>query len=220
MNSVSFISAIYGKYEFVKSPVTQVDVVVDEWVLVTDEPEIEAPGWRVVVEPRPHLHPNVAAKIPKFRPDLYVSSPNSIWIDASSIVQPSLAFATLLALEHSWTMAMFPHPNRSRISDEVTASRGLPKYDDLPLEKQVQHYFDNGYPDGHSLWASGVIGRSAANRELDAEIGDEWLFEVSRWGFQDQLSLPYILWKHNAQPAKIGTDLWANPHIWFGNHGR
>jgi hypothetical protein len=220
MANVTFISACYGRYDSIKQPVTQAGVTVEDWILVTDEPEIDAPGWTVVVEPRPHLHPNVAAKIPKFRPDLYTDAPHTIWVDASALIQPTLAERVLDRLNVSTFWVMFPHPNRYRISDEVVASRGLPKYDDLPLEKQVQSYFDKGYPDGHSLWASGVIGRHNDDVALNQRVGDEWLMEVNRWGFQDQLSLPYVLWRNDVHPVHLAPDLWANPYIWFDGHGR
>jgi hypothetical protein len=46
---ITFVSACYGKYDTIKQPVPQIDVGVDEWVLVTDEADIHAPGWRVVL---------------------------------------------------------------------------------------------------------------------------------------------------------------------------
>lgn len=215
--SLSFISACYGRYDTIKAPVEQ-EVAVDEWILVTDEADIDAPGWTVVHEPRPHLHPNVAAKVPKFRPDLYVSSDTSIWIDASAIIQPTLAGRALekLSLANEW--AMFPHPQRTRITDEVKASRGLPKYDELDLEGQVQHYIRNGYTNGESLWATGVIARKFSER--DVAVGDAWLTEVCRWGFQDQLSFSYVKWKFGMKPTHLGADLWSNDIIWFLGHGR
>lgn len=220
--SITVVSACYGRYDRIKEPVPQDNVQVDEWLLVTDEKDVVAPGWTVIYEPRPHVHPNVAAKIPKFSPHLYAPyAQNLLWVDASSLIRGSLASAVEGALARStsgWTM--YPHPNRDRISDEVVASRGLPKYDDLALEAQVQHYFGHGYPDGHSLWATGVIGRNYTHRSRDIEFGERWLYEVVRWSFQDQLSFPFLLWQYGFMPEKLGRDLWVNEHIWFDNHGR
>lgn len=219
---ITFVSACYGKYDTIKQPVHQNDVEVDEWVLVTDEADIYAPGWRVVVEPRPHVHPNVAAKIPKFRPDIYAPDAEvTVWVDASSLVKETLASTVIKRLNEStdgWTM--FPHPNRVRITDEVVASRGLTKYDDLPLEDQVEHYLQLGFPDGDSLWATGVIGRDNRNITRNQLIGDSWLHEVVRWGFQDQLSFPYVVWKEQLKITPLGVDLWEAKHIWFDGHGR
>ena len=218
MSDVTILSACYGKYDTVKAPVPQKNLDVD-WVLVTDEPDIVAPGWRVIVERRPHLHPNVAAKIPKFRPDLYCDTKFSIWADASAIIQPSFA-ARIVSKIKPATWAMFPHPNRDNITDEVTASRGLPKYDDLDLEGQVQFYLNQGHINNYGLWATGIIGRDRTALERDIHFGNEWLMQVNRFGFQDQLSFPFLARLFGLEISPIARDLWSNDIVWFDGHGR
>lgn len=218
--TVDVISAIYGGYETPREPVPQEGIEVSRWILVTDNPDLEASGWDVVVERRPHVHPNVAAKVPKFRPDLYSDADHILWIDGHALIQPTLVHHcvdTITSL--SYIMGMFPHPQRVHLRDEVVASRGLSKYDELDLEGQVEHYLGDGYSDS-KLWASGCIVRKMRGLlRTHQNVGDAWLREVTRWGFQDQLSLPYVLEKLNVGVAPLGPDLWNTPHIWWGNHG-
>lgn len=221
--SVDVLSAIYGNYETPKVPVKQKGVEVRRWILVTDNPDLVAPGWDVVVERRPHVHPNVAAKVPKFRPALYSDALFTVWIDGHALIQPTLVKHCVDTLVYAnRSMGMFPHPQRIHLMDEVVASRGLPKYDDLDLEKQVQHYLDQGYPDDQ-LWASGCIAREHKGRAegWHEAIGSMWLNEVLRWGFQDQLSLPYVLWAQEKrdQVVPLGPDLWSTPHLGWTGHG-
>ena len=223
--SVAVISACYGLYDAIK-PAPEQDYEGDiDWILVTDEPDIEAPGWKVIVERRPHVHPNVAAKIPKLFPIEYTDADVSIWADASSLIKTgfvSRVVSKTLESEHGW--AMFPHPNRTKITDEVTASRGLPKYDDMDLEGQVAHYVNAmGYPNGKSLWATGIIGRRSRSMEDDTmivTIGNDWMREIVRWSFQDQLSFPYVAWNNDLKINPIDVDLWSNDVVWFDGHGR
>jgi len=222
--SVDVISGIYGSYETPKAPVPQEGIDVRRWVLVTDNSDLEAPGWDIVVERRPHVHPNVAAKVPKFRPDLYSDADFTLWIDGHALIQPTLVAHCVNVVQQFGglrpIMGVFPHPQRVHLMDEVEASRGLPKYDELDLEGQVRHYLDAGYSDAN-LFASGCIIRDMSKLAEHQAFGDAWLREVVRWGFQDQLSLPYVLEKSGIDMviAYIGPDLWSSPHVWFGGHG-
>lgn len=219
---ISVISACYGDYEVIKPPPRQTGARVGEWVMVTDDPDLDAPGWHVIVEPRRHLHPNMAAKVPKFRPDLYVTPgcDVSVWVDASATVTPTFAGMVVDALEDptaAW--AMFPHPHRDNLLDEVAVSRTLSKYDELRLEDQVRHYHGFGMPD-RMLWATGCIARRHHHHRMDTvAVGDAWLRECVRWGFQDQLSLPYVIHALAVPyPAPLGPSLFTSPHITFGPH--
>ena len=45
-----------------------------------------------------------------------------------------------------------------------------------------------------------------------------WLRENRRWSYQDQLSLPYLLWKLDIEPAVIPYPLWGNGLFDFVEH--
>jgi len=214
MPSIDIISACYGDYdEIVAGPHLDIPGI-RRWVMVTDGLVYVPYGWTVIQEPRPHVHPNVAAKVPKFLPSFYTDADFTIWIDASATPQASLTRAVGEALQHAdWTM--FPHPCRDDIGEEVLASRGLRKYDDLPLEAQTAHYYAQGYPAHGGLWATGCIGRRSS--DVNTMFGALWLQEVVRWGFQDQLSFAYLQ-REQLKVHPLGPDLWTSPHIRFGGH--
>lgn len=205
--SVAVVSALYGPYDTVIEPVPQ-RMTVERWIMVTDRPDLIAPGWEVIVEPRPHVHPNVAAKVPKLFPEWYAPEVDvTVWMDASCRPTPSTVGITAMAARAtSRGLSLLTHPNRDDIGDEVPASEGCwPKYEGLPMREQVDHYFSRGMPRSWGLWATGLIGRTY---QFNHEIGKDWMAEIVRWGFQDQLSLPYVLWNWGIRPEPIKTSIW------------
>ena len=69
----------------------------------------------------------------------------------------------------------------------------------------------------NGLYAGGVIARR--NNLTRVRFEDDWWHEILTRSVQDQLSLPYVLWKHNVKPGIIpgrvyGTDF--HTHHWTG----
>lgn len=216
---VAVITADYGEYDTVRPATPQEIYNGDlEFIFVTDSrskaAEAEAVGWTAVYEPRPHVHTCVAAKVPKFRPDLYTNAGYTMWKDAGASIGPRFVHNMLEQLAYA-DMALFPHPIRTKLADEVAASRGLPKYADLPMEQQIEYYLGGGYPDTQ-LFATGCIAR---RRIIDNQaFGDAWMREVVRWGFQDQLSFAFLCWAKIPRISLLAPGLYTSEHIQFGGH--
>lgn len=212
---VAIVSSDYGHYDEPRPPTIQDTDYDVEYVMVTDD-RSGWDGWKVWEEKRPHLHPNVAAKHAKFLPWDYTDANMTVWVDAGAWFGPGLVDAAFDALDfprRRW--AMFPHPHRTSIIAEVAVSRTLRKYDALPLEQQVDHYLDQGYPN-KELWATGCIAR--IDTSDNQEFGVWWLAEVNRWGFQDQLSFAYLAWHNYLDIVPLGPSLFTSPHIRFADH--
>src|SRR5437879_1575817 len=80
-----------------------------------------------------------------------------------------------------------------RIYAEAEFSKTMPKYFDQPIAEQIESYRAEGYPARMGLIATGLIARSTA-ADLSA-IEEMWWDENLRWSYQDQLSLPVVLWR-------------------------
>jgi hypothetical protein len=106
-------------------------------------------------------------------------------------------------------IALCRHPDRDNIYDEAAASQSLAKYEGQPLLRQVETYGSEGLPNSHTLWAGGVIVRDLSRREI-RRLGRWWMRETLRWTHQDQLSLPYVLWRLDIAPAALPFHLWDN----------
>ena len=212
---VAIVSAVYDAYDTVKPTFPQWGLEVD-WVMVTDDPDLKAEGWRVVYEPRSGLHPNRAAKYPKFNPERYTSAPASVWVDASFRITSKTFVADVL--DYADPIAQFSHPWRDCIFDEAEASADLFKYAGEPVREQVGCYRIVGHPEHWGLWATGVI---ALQHTLEtARFGTEWLREVAVWSFQDQLSEPYALRGFGLRPTSLPGTHFANPWLSYEGSGR
>jgi hypothetical protein len=96
----------------------------EEAVLVSDVPVHS--DWTNVVMPTV-LPPRLASKIPKFRPDLFVKTPESVWVDASMRDPTGWLFPASLEALSNDNLVVFDHPDRNNLLDEVKASRQLTK---------------------------------------------------------------------------------------------
>lgn len=209
--TVALVSAIYGGYDAPK-PLPP-DHGFDDAVLVADR-EVDAPGWRVVVDPSP-LHPRLAAKRPKCLPWEYVDADASVWVDGAYALPGSalrtaadrnLAEHDLVVSEH-WE-------DRDDVAAEAEWCRSWPKYRDWPLREQVDHYRRCGLPAPSGLWACGTVARRHTAQQMT--LGAAWLDECHAWSIQDQISFPFVCWRGGVEPGTwdvpIGTLLVWQSH--------
>lgn len=214
----AIITAIYDNYDTLKPTFEQsIDV---EWICVTDDASL-APytsGWKVIYEPRPHLHPNRAAKTPKCLPWLYTDASASIWIDASyRVISESFAEDVL---SYANPIAQFPHPWRSCVYSEAEESLKLPKYvgERTNIVCQVEELRFRGHPKLWGLWATGVIVRYHVPEVVDA--GFDWLADIYNYSYQDQISHPDVMRRYGLHPVALpGTHL-ANKWLQYEGSGR
>lgn len=198
---ITILSAVYGGYDTPPAPPAQ-DAPGHEvdWLMVSDR---DCPGWPTVIEPRPLMHPRLAAKYPKARPGDYTGAEVTIWADGNIRVR-SAGFASW-CLHHLGDnhLAMTPHTSAATMAREVELAEGNGKYPGQPLREQAAYYAGRGFPDGWGNWWTGLIVR----HEDCPQFGDAWLREMFRWGCEDQISLPWWLWQQGLKPAGL-------PHGW------
>jgi hypothetical protein len=204
--SVVCYTAIYGAYDTLK-PHPDTDIV-DDWICFTDNPALACEGWDVIVQAVNLPHPRMQAKWHKCYPPAQYSQ--SIWIDGSMKVTNPAFFSAVADLLEVGDMVMFPHPERTSIITEAAVSEGMLKYRDLPVMRQAQHYISEGWTD-HELWASTTIGRNHTPNVR--ALGAAWFAECENWTYQDQISLPPLVHKHDVDAVGMPHSLWANP--WF-----
>lgn len=208
---VAVLTSITNDYDILRAFPTQ-DVQC-ETICVTDNPTMLGSGWnRIIHDPRPDLHPNLAAKGPKMCPWRYTDADLTIWIDGSLTVQSPSFVREMCAFE----FGQFNHPDRDCIYDELEASR-YSKYDGLPIDEQVAHYRTNGHPDKWGLWATGLIVRKRTP-EVE-EFGEDWLAECEKWTFQDQLSEAPMLRIHGLRPETIPGSFHSGRNPWLAYSG-
>jgi hypothetical protein len=200
---VAVVSSIYGGFDEPSAPVEQ-DVPC-EWVLVSDR-EYDCHPWKTVVEPRPQLHPRLAAKVAKARPDWYAEADVYIWADGNVIVTRPDFVSWCLSCLGPAPLAQHHNPARRELLDEVNTAANMPKYQGLDLEGQARSYLAEGMPAGFGVWWTGLIVRT----KTCPDFGTPWLAEQARWTYEDQISQPYVLWKLGLRPAAMPIE-WPTP---------
>lgn len=206
-------TALYGKHSTLK----EFDNRGVECVCFTDDKELRSETWKIVCSSAPSGDPpRLRAKFPKMMNVLARDYYDvTIWIDSTiTVTRMDRLVAECAASLEGKEIALFSHPERASIMEEVGASSSMQKYVGQDLFSQASRYFADGFPTEHTLYAGGVIARSA----LLEKFGSLWLDQMSL-SLQDQISLPYVLWKLGIEPGVIpgsvyGTDF--HSHRWEG----
>lgn len=204
MADVLIYTANFGRYDTVREQVAQ-DIDVD-WLCITDPDTTEVPApWAHQVRVPLTGHPNLGAKLLKVAPPADVSDwTHAIWIDANmEVTAPTFAREAIAAVHDG--IAVWEHPRRDCLYDEIEASAPGGKesqrdrYRNVPLREQAAAYRADGFPENWGLYASGTIvwTRTPEARAISAA----WTEQVLRWGFHDQVALPYVAWKLGVQPG-------------------
>lgn len=200
--SIGVVTAIFGNYD----DIPPVPPGFDKAVLVSDFP-IES-DWVNVVRSVP-LPPRLNAKLPKFRPDLFLDTSRTVWIDAGITVETNWLYEKSIVDLKSNELRAFKHPDRNCIKQESEYCFEFLKYKNWPIKDQVAHYFADGFPQDYGLWAGGILVRDTS--EIMKKFGDSWLNENVIWSIQDQISLPYLIWKYKLSVVNFEEGLYEAP---------
>jgi hypothetical protein len=210
--TIALVTSIYGNYDTLTDPPEQEGVT--DYIAIVDQPHAGANGlWRQVVEPRPHMHPRLAAKVAKCCPGLYTDTDHTVWIDGSARLKHGGVAKWAVDSLGTAHAAHFAHPDRDDIYPEAIVSMGMGKYQGQPIMAQVDHYRARGLPVSSGLWATGFIARPSWSG-----VNVAWLSEQVRWSYQDQISLPYVYWQSFGWPIVFDGNLWGNDHVYFEGH--
>lgn len=225
---ICLYSAVFGEYDPIWEPVRQ--VVDCDYLLVTDRPEVVPKGslWKVVALDTfgfVPMHPRLAARYMKimghelfrFLSRLHYdaglhSYDHVVWVDGSVRITSPDFVSFMIGSIGPQGIAMIKHPERDCIYDEAVKCTRMTKCKGMPVLEQTEHYRAQGYPAHNGLMATTVFARDMRRPDLDAVIAD-WWEENLKWTCRDQLSLPYVLWKHGRWYDEIDASLLANPYF-------
>lgn len=89
------------------------------------------------------------------------------------------------------------HPARDCVYDEARfcINKDGTKGSVCDIEKQVDHYKKRGYPEHNGLYLTSWVFRR--HTEKVKWLSEFWWDQLVRFSHRDQISLPYVAWKHN-----------------------
>jgi O-antigen biosynthesis protein len=230
---IAIYTAIIGNYDELKEPTPQ-DVECDFLCFSDSMLPKRYNGWQIIhVQRDESMHPRMQAKYFKLMNHRIFPGGRlswkfalqswkllqrkryevTIWCDGSlQIKSESFARDVANTFQDS-SVAVFVHPDRDCIFDEVQASIPMKKYANLPLSEQVQYYKNFGTPTNCGLFACGVIGRKAPNSHDTIKFEEEWWEENLRWTYQDQLSFAHLVYQKQIPVSIIPGNLWSNKYF-------
>ena len=213
---LGLITGIFGGHDTLK-PLPDLHGF-DEAVCVTDNPGLQADGWKIIVKTS-NFDSRRAAKSPKMQPWRYLSTYSAVWVDGSvrihdgrfsQFAREHLAADDFLAWEH-------PEP-RNCLYQEADYCQDWPKYANEPIRQQTAAYREAGMPEGFGLWAAGTIGMNRTPRTSMFALS--WYSHNISWSYQDQISLPFLSWHMDFPIATWDAHEFNNDMITFHQHNR
>lgn len=202
---IALITSVFGDYDPIRPYNSKWGF--DDAVCVTDDSECQ--GWRKIYEEN-KFNPRLLSKKVKMTPWNYTDCDAAVWIDGSIEITSNDFRNWIEPLLEKKDLWVWQHPEkRIDIKDEADACCNWPKYNQYPINEQVDFYYKDGFPKKWGLFATGVIAWKFT--EKSKHFGKMWLEEQHKWSIQDQISLPYLLWKEGFEFGTFPANQYDNP---------
>ena len=176
------------------------------------------------------LHSRLKAKIPRMMDWLkHPGYDYYIWVDSKFTILDGFAENIMEFADKDYDLFLFAHTTRNSIKDELDyinmkMSQGnkylIDRYGGEPMSDQVETYLSDDTFTDNKLFATGCFmytKRLVQNR--DYNIMTDWLLHNVLYSVEDQLSLPYLLHKHNTR-YKIYPHVLMNNDFLIHDFGR
>jgi len=164
------------------------------------------------------LHPRLKGKIPKMLAwELYPNYDYYIWIDGCFTFTKEDSAKWFVDQLDGHDAAFFQHPHRTTLESELDlVTSGLEggnsylieRYEGENIKEQVNSYLkDKNYNSNVLIAAGAFIYSSKIIENKEYNIMKEWFYHNCIWSVQDQLSLPYLLYKFNINYKIINENI-------------
>jgi hypothetical protein len=207
-------SAVTSGYDLIFPPSIPSRAV--EFVLFSDAGQ-KARGWSKAPCVRTYDSTVLTNRFHKFFPQqLFPNAQYSVYIDGNIGIVGDITPLLDEFIVSGAALGVFRHRDRMTVAQEVDACLDLDRFNQLDLEiyeSQVEHMYSEGMPPEQQLTDNGVIFRWHGHAGL-ASAMEGWWEELNAYTRRDQLSLPYILWRHEL-PCKIWDWSFRLPNPYF-----
>lgn len=189
-----------------------------DYICFTDNPHLRSDVWDIRLLPSSDLDNIRKAKLPKILPHrLLPDHQVSLWIDGNICLKNDLRPLVSSSL-NKLNMALFRHPeNRESVESELQSCVRLNKDNPEILNKQMHHYKTSGMPINQPPPTCMVIFRRHNHPEIKF-VMEAWWNEIMTHSFRDQISFPYIAWKHDLKYKVIHDNVRDNKYFTWYKH--
>lgn len=139
------------------------------------------------------MHPHV----------LFPDYDESIYIDSNINIATDFIFKKLE--ERKGAIVIPIHDDRDDVYEELKVVSQRKLDNAINFQKMTKFLKINNFPEHYGLNECGIIYRKHHDK-LVIEMMEQWWEFVKDYTKRDQLSFPYVLWKHNLKPSDIGIE--------------
>jgi len=192
-------TAVFGNYDHVPAVNPEWDC---DFVCFTDNPELVSPGWQVVMVQLNGESPAQANRRYKMLPHKYLASYKcSLYVDGNIkiVADPSPLFEKYLG---KGVIAIPKHQDRNCAYAEARLCIKGGRVNKEITEQQMARYSADGFPEKFGMTENGIIFRRHHDKNVVAMM-ESWWEEYCNGGRRDQLSLPYLIWKHKIDVLEL-----------------
>jgi hypothetical protein len=210
-------TCIFGGYDKLRE-VASVETGVS-YICFTDQP-IKSETWDIkkIPEILSSLEKTKVFRCMKIMPHLFLDKYEiSIWVDGNIEVLGNIHQFVKSNLKNYFTVSK--HPDRICIYAEADAILRLNKDSKENIDKQVQKYKSDGYPENNGLVMTGIIIRKH-NHKKCIEFSNAWWAEVREHSVRDQMSFNYAAWKVSVYIDSMNPKIFVSEHfqLWMHVH--
>lgn len=200
-------TSIFDDYDILRAPLVRDRSI--RWVCITDRMPANARGWEIrIVENGGDVPHPYRARGHKILSHLaFPEAGITVYLDGHLQLKVSPRLLVDRYLEAS-DLALFRHPARESVYEELEACARLGKDDPHLLEMIARRYRAQGMPDEGFLYSAGLILRR--NTSAVARFNEAWMEELRSSGVRDQPALYYALWRTGLVPTRIDENIWDN----------
>jgi Protein of unknown function (DUF616) len=169
--------------------------------------------WKIIPLTHAYKAARRNAKIYKVLPHLFFPTTEySLWLDGSVKIKSRFPLEKWAAEYLTGSdIAVFRHRTRDCIYKEALTCISY-RYDKSEtIHRQMQRYFDSGYPAMNGLAECTVIFRR--HTKTMKRFNEMWYKEIQNNSSRDQLSFDYVAYKLGVKYNCLPGDIGKNPHF-------
>jgi hypothetical protein len=192
-NKLVVYTALFGDYDNLTDPQNSFEGC--DFICFTDQKNINSPIWKIVHVESKHLSNSLMNRQFKLLPHKYFSDYEySLYIDANILIKnnPNDLLMKYLTINR---FAAPKHLTRDCIYSEAKECIALNRMTFKSAVAQMKKYKRAGMPESFGLTENGIMFRRH-NAPKMIMLTQDWWNELTHENQRDQLSLPYMLWKH------------------------
>lgn len=216
-NNIVVYTAIFDFYDDLETPSHRLENC--DLVCFTDDPQLKSGFFDIRLCKRIFIDPARDSKMYKILPHYFFPDYEySVWIDGSVIIKTDDIYGLVKKYLDRSDWAVFSHPKRDCIYDEMEICSEMLKDDPEIMKRQMEKYKEAGYPAHNGLVQNTMLLRRH-NSPAVIRVDEDWWREVEMLSNRDQLSFNYAAWKNNFQYELMDGSVRNNKYFnWIGSH--